>query len=200
MLHNDNNLVIAHVVGDMLKIIKNDKQDDKYIKEFASIRHGNYDMFIELINVGVTPMVSYDDGIITVNPKSVKGMCDFGKLIGASDALIKFHKEIYHIYSKINDNDFSDEIYRKLAMFEIKIRMHANNKNLISDGDTLNDIIDKLSISLLLTKDEVEKLHNGRLFLNKIKHHKKNNNAWKQNISLFNEAYSILAKYEIVTL
>lgn len=191
-------LKIAHIVGYMLKVLKNKKQNNKYKSEFASIRHGNYNQFIELMGVELPSMVIYSEGEIKTNPFSIKGECDFIGLIASGPSLDKFEDDVTTEYGEIIDVDFSDEIYRKLVVFESGIRMHVSNRKLIVNGDTLNDIIDKLPTIFTLTKKEVEKLHDGRKFLNKIKHHKVNEVSWKQNVSLFEEAYSALEKHKIV--
>lgn len=193
-----NDLKISHVVGYMLKVLKNKLQDGKYKQEFASIRHGNYNEFIGLVNAGLPEMVIYSNGKIKVNPKSIKGECDFIGLVSSGPSLDKFESDIKAEYGKIIDVDFSDEIYRKLVVFEVGIRLHVSNRKLISDGDTLTTIIDKLLTIFPLTKEEVTTLHNGRKFLNKIKHHKINDVSWKDSISIFEEAYHILEKHKIV--
>lgn len=200
MIHKKdyNDLKISHVVGYMLKVLKNKLQDGKYKQEFASIRHGNYNEFIELMNVGLPEMVVYSNGEIKVNPKSIKGECDFIGLVSSGPSLDKFESDIKAEYGEIVDVDFSDEIYRKLVVFEAGIRMHVSNRKMISDGDTLITIIDKLPTIFPLTKKDVKKIHEGRKFLNKIKHHKINDVSWKSNVTLFEEAYSILEKHKIV--
>ncbi len=194
-----NNLKIAHIVGYMLKVLKNKMHNDKYKQEFASIRHGNYNQFIQLMNVGLPGMVVYSGGEIKVNPTSVVGECDFIGLVSSGPSLDRFESDIKSEYGEIIDNDFSDEIFQKLVVFEIGIRMHVNNRKLISEEDNLETIINKLPTIFPLIKKEVEKIHDGRRFLNKIKHHKLTDDvSWKNNVNLFEEAYAILEKHKIV--
>ena len=193
-----NDLKIAHVVGYMLKVLKNKKQNNKYKQEFASIRHGNYNQFIQLMNVGLPEMVVYSNGEIKVNPTFVIGECDFIGLVSSGPSLDKFEYDIKAEYGEIIDDDFSDELYRKLVVFEAGIRMHVSNHKLISNGDTLIKIIDKLPTIFPLTKKEVNKIQDGRKFLNKVKHHKDTETSWKNNVNLFEDAYSVLEKHKIV--
>jgi hypothetical protein len=191
---------IAHIVGYMLKVLKNKKQNNKYESEFTSIRHGNYNQFIKLIGVKLSKMIISDNCTIKKNPSSIEGECDFIGLIASGPSLDKFFADVTAEYGIITDADFSDEIYRKLVVFETGIRMHVSNKKLIINGDTLNNIIDKLSTIFPLAENEIKKIHDGRKFLNEIKHHKNDDVSWKQNVLLFEEAYSILEKYKIVII
>jgi hypothetical protein len=194
-----NNLIISHVVGYMLKVLKNKKKINKIFKTtFANIRHGNYHGFIELIKEPIPDMVIYSSGIITVNPKTIENECDFIGLHAAGPSLEKYYKLCFNEFGEINDTDFNDEIYRKLAVFEIKIRMHANNHGIIDKGDTIINIINKLQQIFPLNNNEIKVLIEGNKFLNKVKHPEKNNNDnWKVNIVSFEEAYKILEKYKI---
>ena len=193
----DTDSKISNVVGYVLKIIKNKKSINTFKTEFNAIKHGDYDKFINLIEEPVSPMVVYDNGTIEKNITSVKNKCDFIGMIGAGVSLDKFYKNCFSNYGNIIDSDFDDELYRKLAMFEIRIRMHVNKNNLITNDDRLETIINKLPTIFQLTKEEIKILHDGRIFLNKIKHHKITNMKWKSNINLFENAYKVLDKHKI---
>jgi hypothetical protein len=118
-------------------------------------------------------------------------------LAAATPSLKTFLKKCHATFGNVTDNHFSDEVFRKLVAYEIAIRMHAKNRSLIPKGSTLEFAIDKLRNAFSLTEDEIESLHNGRKFLNKIKHHEGFDFSWINNVILFEEAYSILSKYNI---
>ncbi len=44
-------------------------------------------------------------------------------------------------------------------MFEISVRMHANNHKIVNDADTLETIIDKLPTIFPLTQEETKLVH-----------------------------------------
>lgn len=164
-------LIISIVVGYMLKLLKN-KNITSHLKEFAAIRHGNYDEFIQLVNGEKPFMVMYDNGEIRTDNFTQNNTCDFGMLIQSGPSLMKFYKEVKSIYGVVNDIDISDDIYKKLVLFEIYLRVHANNNNLIGNKETIENVINKLSKFKNLSTGEIEKLHNGRLFTNYVKHKK----------------------------
>lgn len=189
----DDDLAVAHVVGYMLKVLKNKMDTAKFHNEFAAIRHGDYDKFISLIKEPILPMVICENGVIRNRINSVKEECDIIALFAATPSLYKFYHICYSHYGDLVDTDFNDEIYRKLSVFEIRIRMHANIKGkVINSRDELMDIINKLSVNYTLTETEINLIHDGRRFLNKIKHHNVTSTSWKSNISLFENAYQLL--------
>jgi hypothetical protein len=124
-------LIISIVVGYMLKLLKNNVNITSHSKEFAAIRHGNYDEFIQLVNGEKPFMVMYDNGEIRTDNFNQNNTCDFGMLIQSDPSLTKFFNDVKSIYGDVNDVDISDDIYKKLVLFEISLRVHANNNNLI---------------------------------------------------------------------
>jgi hypothetical protein len=68
-------LIISIVVGYMLKLLKNNVNITSHLKEFSSIRHGNYDEFIQLVNGEKPPMVMYDNGEIRTDNFSQNNTC-----------------------------------------------------------------------------------------------------------------------------
>ncbi|MEO6303800.1 MAG: hypothetical protein ABIP51_11580, partial [Bacteroidia bacterium] len=52
--------ILISIIGYMLRVMKSGKDYSKFKKEFDHIRHGNYDDFIDEVNVGIaTPLVVY---------------------------------------------------------------------------------------------------------------------------------------------
>jgi hypothetical protein len=194
-------LIISIVVGYMLKLLKNNVNITSHLKEFAAIRHGNYDEFIQLVNGEKPFMVMYDNGEIRTDNFNQNNTCDFGMLIQSGPSLTKFFNDVKSIYGNVNDVDISDDIYKKLVLFEISLRVHANNNNLIVNKETIENVIDKLSKFKNLSSDEIEKLHNGRLFTNYIKHKKsKKFSSYQDGINHFNEAYDVLLKHQLTII
>jgi hypothetical protein len=189
--------IISIVVGYMLKLLKNNVNITSHLKEFAAIRHGNYDEFIQLVNGEKPFMVMYDNGEIRTDNFNQSNTCDFGMLIQSGPSLIKFYNEVKSIHGNINDTDISNDVYKKLVLFEISLRVHANNNNLIGNKETIENVINKLSTFKNLSTDEIEKLHNGRLFANYIKHKKsKKFSSYQDGINHFNDAYDILVNHQ----
>ena len=194
-------LIISIVVGYMLKLLKNNVNITSHLKEFAAIRHGNYDEFIQLVNGEKPFMVMYDNGEIRTDNFNQNNTCDFGMLIQSGPSLTKFYNEVKSIYGSIIDTDISDDIYKKLVLFEISLRVHANNNNLIGNKETIENVIDKLSKFKNLSSDEIEKLHNGRLFTNYVKHKKsKKFSSYQDGINHFNEAYDVLLNHQLTII
>lgn len=194
MNKNEELMPIVVVVGYMLKLLKNNVNIISHLKEFAAIRHGNYDEFIQLVNGEKPFMVMYDNGKIRTDNFNQNNTCDFGMLIQSGPSLTKFYNEVKSKYGEIIDIDISDDIYKKMALFEISLRVHANNFNLICSKEKIENVIDKLSKFKKLSTDEIEKLHNGRLFTNYVKHNKKNKkfSSYQDGIIDFNDSYNVL--------
>jgi len=191
---NENDLIIGEVVGYMLKAMKN-KIDIRYFqKEFSSIRHGNYDRFLELINEERPHMWEIDLAIdkIRKDDFSQENTSDFGMICQSGPSLKKFYKECKIKYGKLDDSDITDDIYYKLAVFEISIRMISNNYGLSAKDDNLKTIINKLSSHMRIVESDVDKLHQGRKFLNFIKHNNNKFKSYSDGIIQFNKAYDIL--------
>lgn len=193
-------LIISVVVGYMLKLLKNNVNINKYKEEFAAIRHGNYDEFIQLVGGEKPFMVAYN-GEIRTDDFNQGNTCDVGMLIQSGPSLKKFHKNVISIYGDVNDIDITDDIYGKLVLFEISLRAHAKNNNLIGNKETIENIINKLSKFKNLSNSEIEKLHNGRLFTNYVKHKKsKKFSSYQDGINHFNDAYDVLLSNQLTII
>ena len=196
----DKILIIEVAVGYMLKVIKVGKPITNYKTEFASIRHGNYFEFINSIKGPLPFMVTYQDGNVFVDDKNNPDDIDFAGLLKAGQALQIFYENCINIYGEIIDNDIRDIQYCKLASFEISLRMHANNKKLISKRENLVNVIDTIGKHHKLTAAEIEALQLGRCFLNMVKHYKRQFETWQDGINAFNMALKILNKYNLTIL
>jgi len=163
----------------------------------SNLEPSGTDKLIEFIKF-IEPHLPQQSGTLSVSNmkiKDVEDMCSFGQMIACESALDKFESLIRTYCPIANDLDFHDDIFKKLAMFEIVIRIQLDKHNQLTDRIKLVDAIDKLKEIFPLTKDEISKLHDGRKFLNSIKH--SNDISWKNNLSLFEEAYFILEKHNI---
>jgi len=193
-------LLIEHTVGYMLKVLKSGRKIGLYKDEFNSIRHGDYKSFLELVGELIPFMVVYSDGVVRAEQNNPNYECDFEGLLKAGSSLKKFYVDCSTHYGKIHDSDVYDEIYYKVVVFEIAIRMHANNANLLSKTKRidLKEVIDVVCIHKNLSDDENAKLHNGRRFINMIKHYKNQFPSWKDGIQQFLMAFEILEKNKIL--
>ena len=166
----------------------------KFRNEFVSIRHGNYYDFINLVK-GVIPfIVEYKDGRITTGNSIQKDDCDFGSLLKAGPSLLLFYENCKKIYGNINDEDINDEIYGKVVLFEIGLRMHANNNKLLDEKEDLVNVIKKLCKFKDFSEIEISNLHKGRIFLNMIKHNKNQFPSWSSGIIAFEDAYEVVIR------
>lgn len=190
-------LVIEPTVGYMLKVLKSGKRIITFKDEFASIRHGNYFDFINQVKGEVPITVRYNAGEITVDNTSQKDDVDFLGLLNSEPSLIKFYKNCLAVYGKVIDDDISDKVYGKVVLFEIGLRMHASNNSLLSERETLESVINKLSSFKFLTKEETIQLHLGRSFSNMIKHPKGQFSSWKEGVQAFENAYNVLIKHQL---
>lgn len=188
-------LIIQVAVGYMLKVLKADKIIDFQKKEFAAIRHGNYDQFLELVNGPIPEMVVYNSGNIKTKNISQKEDFDFAALIKAGPSLLMFYTNCKKHYGEIIDLDIDDDTFEKIALFEIGLRMHANNKKLLIENDSLETVIDKLSIELNMTTEETLKLHLGRQYLNMIKHKRRKFDSWTSGLEAFQSALFVIDDY-----
>jgi len=191
------NLIINHTVGYMLKALKLGVDTSSFGKEFASIRHGNYYEFCNRTNANIPTLVEYQEGQISVTNSIKKNDIDFAGLLKSGPAMKKLLSELINQFGELIDSDISDETYLKVAEFEIAIRMHANNNQLIKNDDNLIDIISKISEFKGLNEEETKQLQLGRKFLNMIKHPKNQFKTWDEGIKEFDKAFKILEGYHI---
>src|SRR5690606_39134745 len=110
------------VIGYMYKVLKNGKDTSKFRSEFAAIRHGDYDEFLNLIGDKIDFIVSYNGGAINNDTNIREDDSDFGRLFKSGESLKTFYKHCYDEFGKIDDKDISDEDFEKLALFELSLR------------------------------------------------------------------------------
>lgn len=124
-------LKINRIVGYMMKVMRKHKKITLFKEEFSSIRHGDYDKFIKLLNVEEPIIIAYENGIIKTSCFSKEsGDCDFGMILASSNALDKFYVECKGYYGNIIDDEICDDVYEQLAEFEISLRLHGNNEGI----------------------------------------------------------------------
>jgi len=187
-------------VGYMLKVLKSNIEIDNFNEEFKMIRHGNYFEFINSIKGEVPFTVVYQKGEIKSDNIAREDDFDFLGLFNASPSLQKFYTNCYNRYGKINDTEIPDPIYGISALFEISIRMHANNHNLIKPREKLVNTINILSEFKNLTTDETSKLHQGRRFVNMIKHFNNQFPSWEEGIEAMKIAYKVLKERKLTII
>lgn len=190
----------ATTVGYMLKVLKADVKIDKFNTEFKMIRHGNYFEFINSVKGEVPHTVVYNKGDIKSDNIARKDDFDFLGLFNANPSLQKFYTNCYKEYGEINDTDIPNSIYGIAALFEISIRMHANNNNLIKPRENLIEVINKLAEFKNLTENETKKLHQGRRFINMIKHFKNQFPSWNEGMEAITIAYELLKEKKLTII
>jgi hypothetical protein len=165
---NDLDLYYPHVVGYMLKIMRKKSLSNEKIEffreEFYSIKHGDYESFLDKFkNISIPLFIIADEnsGIRTLSREILAedNMPNLIKNLAASSALEYFHEECKKIYGDYTDTEISDEIWHKIALFEISLRLHNFD---YSKENTLEKVIDKLDIS----DNHKRILHEGRKFRN----------------------------------
>jgi len=191
---------IATTVGYMLKVLKSDIEIDDFNTEFKMIRHGNYFEFINAIKAEVPFTVVYSNGEITADNIAKEDDVDFLGLFNAGPSLREFYIKCYNRYGNIIDPDIPDSIYGRAALFEISLKMHANNRHLIAPREKLVDVINKLCTDQNICQEDVKKLHQGRHFLNMIKHFNNQFSSWEIGIDNLNIAYELLKKHEFTII
>jgi hypothetical protein len=189
--------IIEVVIGYMLKVWKSKKEIIKYKSEFNAIRHGNYFEFLNLIKEPINPFISYKNGVVSVETESNKEDYDFTGLLKSSNSMLFFYKICIQEYGDIKDNDIDESLFYDAALFEISIRMHAKNYNLVTKGEDLITIIPKLGKHNNIPDSDIILIDKGRVFLNMIKHFKNQFPTWEEGIRNFRIANQTLIKYEI---
>jgi hypothetical protein len=193
-------LTIEVSVGYMLKVLKNQQRITEYKNEFNAIKHGDYKTFLSLIDGEIPPMVIYNNGRIKSEENNPNYDFDFEGLVKSGPSLMIFFKKCLLVYGNIEDTDITDSIYYKVVVFEIALRMHANNNNLLdkTKREDLINVISFLSKFKNLTREEEEKLQKARNFTNMIKHFKNQYPSWEIGISYFLDGFSVLEKHKIL--
>lgn len=184
----------------MLKVWKANKKITKFKSEFNAIRHGDYFEFINLIAEPFTTFVSNKNGVVSSETKSNKEDCDFIGLVKSSNSMWKFYKECLQEYGDKVDNDIEDKLYHDVALFEISIRMHAKNHNLITEREDLKTIIPKLCKHNNISETDMILIDKGRIFLNMIKHFKNQFSTWEEGIENFTIANQTIIRYGITVI
>jgi len=195
-------LTIEIAVGYMLKVLKTNQKVTEFKDEFDAIKHGDYKTFLNLVGGGIPPMVIYHGGVIRYDENNPNYEFDFEGLLKSGPSLMIFINKCFAIYGNINDSDITDSIYHKVVVFEIAIRMHANNHNLLdkTKREDLINVISILSKFKNLTHEEEDKLQKARSFTNMVKHFKKQYPSWEEGIKCFLEGFEVLEKHRILVV
>ena len=199
-------LIIEPTVGYMLKVLKSGVDITKFKSEFDAIKHGNYDEFIDLIGAPKGEVVVAMNGVISTENISQKSHFDFAALAVAGPSLRQFFKDCVSEYGKtLSDSDISNEVYGKAALFELSLRMHANNYKLIDEREKLFEVIKKISNLKGILPAEEEQLQKGRQFINDVKHHnepdyKRKFPTWEAGVAAFEVAYKIVENYKLTII
>jgi hypothetical protein len=191
--------IMEHVVGYMLKVLKSAKEITDYKNEFNAIRHGDYAEFLKLVNGSLPMMIKWNNGIITDESNNPNYDCDFEGLYKSGPSLKLFYTNCFKLYGEIHDTDIPNEIYHKIVVFEIAIRMHANNHKLLSKTERtdLIHVIDLLCEHNSMSVEETSLIQEGRMFLNKVKHNSKSNYNWEEGILKFEKAVKLLKQKQL---
>lgn len=193
-------LIIEPAVGYMLKVLKSGKTITHFKREFDHIRHGNYFDFLNLVQGPIPPMSVYSHGFVTNDNTPLKTDCDFGLLLKSGTSLRLFFQRCKKVYGHVTDIDIPDNIYRKAVLFEISLRMHANNYGLLGEREALVIVINKLCAHKNVSQSDNEELHKGRMFVNMIKHFNNQFPSWSDGISTFNKAYEVLENHRFTVI
>jgi hypothetical protein len=188
------NLFIEQAVAYMLKVLKSGKKVTSFKNEFNAIRHGDYFEFVNLVQEPIPFMVIWKDGIASMEDEIKKDDIDFAGLLKAGPSIKKFYELCKIVYGNINDPDLSDDDFNHAVTFEIALRMHAKNFNLLKERVTLEKVIDKLCEFRNIPESDKIQLHKGRIFVNMIKQHKGRFKTWHEGLSEFNKAFEIISK------
>jgi hypothetical protein len=193
-------LTIEVAVGYMLKVLKNQQRITEYKNEFNAIKHGDYKTFLSLVGGKIPPMVIYNSGKIRSEENNPNYDFEFEGLVKSGPSLRIFLKKCFVVYGNIEDPDITDSIYYKVVVFEIALRMHANNNNLLdkTKREDLINVISILSKFKNLSDEEEEKLQKARCFTNMVKHFKYQYPSWVVGIKHFLEGFEVLEKHKIL--
>ena len=187
----DQDLPISRTIGYMLKIMKSGKDFTKFKEAFDAIRHGNYDQFFKAIKQPPTDALVV--ATVSENGTSIKsenfslesGDCDIAMILYVGPGLKHFATECLSEFGEFRDAEVTNDIFNKCAAFEIALRTHTNNGRSANNNPArftkksksgklntpnLTDVINELCLYKSLTDIEKTILHEGREFLNWIKH------------------------------
>jgi hypothetical protein len=193
-------LNIEVAVGYLLKVLKNGFDTSPFKDEFDAIRHGDYEAIMNLVDCEKPVMVVYHQGVIRLGENNASYDFEFEGLLKAGPALLKLYAACQQYYGYVEDNDLEDCVFQRCALFEIALRMHARNRNLLPNDSytSLVDVINLLGSALGMEEAEIQSLHDGRKFINEIKHPKNDNFPWHTEVAKFEKALRILKDYNIV--
>jgi hypothetical protein len=192
-------LNIEVAVGYVLKVLKTNEELTEFKDEFNAIKHGDYKTFLSLIEGEIPQMVISNGITIRSEQNNPNYDCDFEGLLKSGPSLMIFLKKCFLVYGNIEDPDITDSIYHKVVVFEIALRMHANNYNLLdkTKREDLINVISVLSKFIKLKPEEEEKLQKARVFSNMIKHYKNQYPSWKEGIKAFLDGFEVLESHQI---
>lgn len=198
-------LIVEIVIGYMLKVMKSGENTTKFYREFASIRHGDYDTFFDIVKGERPPIVVWHNGLISdQDTVSQKTTCDFTALLLVGPSLDDFFSQCRTEYGDkylLNNDEINNETYSNAVQFELALRMHANNNHLIIEKELLVNVITKLCAFKGIPQTSIDKLQKGRQFVNEIKHindpgYKRKFTNWSDGIIAFEEAFVTLKQCE----
>jgi hypothetical protein len=187
-------------IGYLYKVLKNGKDTSKFKEEFEAIRHGDYETFLSLIGDKIDFIVSYNNGVISNDVNIREDDSDFARLIKSGSSLNTFVKICIEEFGKIDDCDLTNLDFERLALFELSLKMHRNNNAPRENKLRLENVINHLQIIKNLSDSEIKILHQGRKFLNKVKHPEKMKSDWKAELIVFNSAYNILLQKQLTII
>jgi hypothetical protein len=121
-------LIAQVVIGYMYKVLKSGRSVTYHKIEFAAIRHGDYMFFLNLIGRPIDAITTYSAGNISNDVDILAVDCDFVRLIKSCDSLRLFYHQCIKTYGHIADRDLPDSVFEDLAIFELSLRMHRNNR------------------------------------------------------------------------
>jgi len=195
-------LTVKVSVGYMLKVLKSQLVISEYKQEFNAIRHGDYKEFMNLVKTPIPFMIVYNQGCIKAEENNSNYDFDFEGLLKSQNGLFEFYNKCKLHYGYISDVAIPDELYHKLVVFEIALRMHANNHNLLNKSTRIDiiDVINLLGTYLKFSQSEINQIQEGRKFLNMVKHDKGQFSSWQKGIDEFKKAFLVLEKYKILVV
>jgi hypothetical protein len=193
-------LVIEHVVGYMLKVLKSGRNTSTFKDEFNAIKHGDYREFLKLVGGTLPCMITWNSAVVKDDTDNPNYECDFEGLFKSGPSLNLFFEKCVKTYGVIDDIDIPQNVYHKAVTFEIAIRMHAKNYDLLSIDRKfeLVEVIDILCKFKAIPQNEVEKLHTARRFINMIKHNKQQFPTWTEGVQAFLIGFSVLEKHKLL--
>jgi hypothetical protein len=81
----------------------------------------------------------------------------------------EFYCRCFNQFGEVGDQDLADNDFERVALFELSLIIHSNNKRLKIEEVTFENMIN----SLLLSEQEKNILYGGRRFITDIKRPKK---------------------------